>query len=109
MIGIDITYISRFKNKSRDFAKKILSDSEMIEYDQIDEKDKFLATRWAIKEAIFKADNSYYEFNKISILKQNRRYFFKNFLISTSSEGESIVAFVVKETLYEYKNKTSII
>ncbi|QJR44028.1 holo-ACP synthase [Mycoplasma miroungirhinis] len=94
-VGIDITSISRFINKSDEFAKRILSPAELKEYQIINNKSKYLATRWAIKEAIFKADNTFSTFSNINIEK-NQKYYFKDFEISTSSEGDLVIATAIK-------------
>lgn len=52
-IGIDLTYNPRFKNKDS-LAKKILSTSEFEEYSNSLKKDEFLASRFALKEALIK-------------------------------------------------------
>ncbi|MBZ4195201.1 4'-phosphopantetheinyl transferase superfamily protein [Mycoplasma tauri] len=98
-IGVDITKISRFFNKSDAFIKRVLSDAELFDFIQIEDiegKAKFLAVRWAIKEAIFKADNSYVAFNKITIKEIDEGYLFKGFDISTSSEDDYIIATVLR-------------
>ena len=53
-VGIDIERIKSTKSDS--FAKKNLTESELIEYGKHSgsKKDKFLLTRWCIKEAVFK-------------------------------------------------------
>lgn len=58
-VGIDVTKISYFKNKSEHFIKRILTKNEFLEYLNIDDlnKPKFLASRWALKEATYKALN----------------------------------------------------
>lgn len=103
MIGIDIANIQRFRNKSQTFLKKILHNEEILEYSLLDfEEDKlrFLATRWAIKEALFKCDNSFFYFNKINLKYNDRKYFIeyfeKQFFISTSNEENIVVAVVMK-------------
>ncbi|MCP4337241.1 MAG: 4'-phosphopantetheinyl transferase superfamily protein [Mycoplasma sp.] len=97
MIGIDITQISRFANKEERFAKKILHPSEMEEFNNSTNKTRFIATRWAIKEALYKVDNSYFEFSKVNIKKSKELYLFKDFSISTSSEQDITIAIVQKE------------
>lgn len=96
MVGIDLTKISRFKDKDQNFIQRILSEQEIEEYYNCENKEHFLATRWAIKEAIFKANNSYYQFNKINLKCLNRKYSFLNFEISTSSEDEYIIAIAIE-------------
>ena len=102
MIGIDLTNKNRFKNNYEIVAKKILHSSEnklFLKLDNEEEKIHFVASRWAIKEALFKCDNKYKLFSSISILKDfSGRYIFQNlddkFEISTSNEDEYIIAIV---------------
>ncbi|MGL5204891.1 MAG: 4'-phosphopantetheinyl transferase superfamily protein [Metamycoplasmataceae bacterium] len=96
MVGIDITSIERFKNKDEKFAEKILSNDELINWKNIETKDVFLATRWAIKEAIFKCDNKYFNFREIDIKKIDNKYCFSSFGISTSRENDYIIAIAIK-------------
>lgn len=98
MIGVDLTRISRFKNMENKYAKRFLSNEEFKKYEKNSNKEMFLATRWAIKEAIYKADNNFVSFKKINIkLLKCGRYEFDNFFISTSSENDLLIAFVVKK------------
>jgi|SRR5574344_2613733 phosphopantetheine--protein transferase-like protein len=53
-VGIDLTYIPRFKNKTR-LAEHILSDDELLEYNNSSNKAQYLASRFALKEALLKA------------------------------------------------------
>ncbi len=53
-IGIDLTYIPRFKNKDT-LAKKVLSINEYNEYLNSFNKEEYLASRWCLKEAYIKA------------------------------------------------------
>jgi len=96
MSTIDLTNINRFKNKDENFVNKVLHEAEKKDYEVCLNKPKFLATRWAIKEAIFKTDNKYVSFNKINIVKKNLQYTFENFSISTTSEDNYIIAIVEK-------------
>lgn len=99
MIGVDITKISRFQNKNLDFVKRILHPEEVKQYNSVslERQAKFLATRWAIKEAIFKANNKYHNFSDILILHNlNGTYSFANFQISTSDQDDLLVAFVLE-------------
>ncbi|WP_027121211.1 holo-ACP synthase [Mycoplasma leonicaptivi] len=99
-IGVDLTRISRFKDKKNSFLKRVLSEFELKIYNNFqtsEEKTLFLARSWAIKEAIFKADNKFYKFNQINLQKKNNIWFFTNeFKISISHEGDYLVAFVIK-------------
>ncbi|QDY87039.1 4'-phosphopantetheinyl transferase superfamily protein [Mycoplasma anserisalpingitidis] len=100
MIGVDIVKISRFIDNYDKFAKRILTQQELDEYQKIVEirnKIKYVAVHWSIKEAIYKADNNYSTFNKINITKENSAYMHENFYISTSDDGDNLVAFVIKK------------
>jgi phosphopantetheine--protein transferase-like protein len=55
MIGCDVTKISRFAGKSERFVDKILTPYELAEYKTRHNKAEYLASRWAAKEAVFKA------------------------------------------------------
>ena len=55
MLGCDIVKVSRFKNNLSKLANKILSESEIIEFNKTTNKIQYIAGRWAAKEAIFKA------------------------------------------------------
>lgn len=97
MIGVDITSIKRFANRKLNFVKKVLSDEEFIEWEKVENKDLYIAQRWAIKEAIFKANNDYHDYHKINIIRDEKGVFiFKNFKISTSKENEYVIAFVME-------------
>ncbi|AKA50063.1 ACP synthase [Mycoplasmopsis gallinacea] len=97
-IGVDLTKISRFANKDINFAKRILSISELAIYKKVPKERKplFLARTWAIKEAIFKANNDYAKFTEIDLSKKDKKWVFKNFSISISHDDDFIIAFVVE-------------
>ncbi len=96
MIGVDITSINRFKDKKINFFKRILSDEEFKEWEKSENKELYAAQRWAIKEAIFKADNNFHNFHNINLKRNEKGIFvFKNFKISTSKENEYVIAFVM--------------
>ncbi|VEU59714.1 4'-phosphopantetheinyl transferase superfamily protein [Mesomycoplasma neurolyticum] len=97
MLGIDITNIARFRNISLKTIKRFLSEEEFLIYQNEENKIKFLAVRWAIKEAIFKADNLEYSFKKINIKKTKGKYIYKNFVISTSCEENLLTAIALKK------------
>ena len=97
MLGIDLTKVSRFKNKSETFVKRVLNAEEIKEYHNSNDKVFYLANAWAIKEALFKADNRLSNFNEIRITKSNGVYNYINFEISTSNEDGYIVAIARKE------------
>lgn len=102
MIGIDLTNKDRFKNNYENIAEKILHFSEktlFLNINNEEEKINFIASRWAIKEALFKCDNKYKNFSDISVIKDLfGRYIFENlndkFEISTSNEDKYIIAIV---------------
>lgn len=98
MIGVDIVKIERFESSEWPVIERILHPFEITEYMKSENKAKYIATKWAIKEALFKADNSNSTFNKINIVKKNERYFFDDaFEITTSDEDGYVVAFVIKK------------
>lgn len=98
MIGVDITSIKRFENKKSSFIKKVLSSDEIRDWLICKDKNLFIAQRWAIKEAIFKANNEYHDFSKINLKRSDKgNFIFKNFLISTSKEKDLIIAFVIEK------------
>ena len=97
MIGIDITNISRFKEVSESFIKRVLHENEVKLYETSGNKPRFLAKRWSIKEALFKADNSFKEFSNIELIDNGRITSFKGFDISTSTEDDYYIAIVKKE------------
>ena len=94
MTTIDLTNVNRFENKSDAFIKKILHPEEIKLYSKEVKKKEFLAKRWAIKEALFKNNNKYFVFNKIFINKIDKKYIFKDYNISISSEDNYIIALV---------------
>lgn len=96
MIGVDITSIKRFENKKVNFVKKVLSDEEFKEWEKSENKLLYVAQRWAIKEALFKANNDLHDYHKIN-LKRNEKgvFIYENYKISTSKENEYVIAFVM--------------
>ena len=65
MIGVDIIKISRAKDLHDDFPYRILSSEELDR----ENKARFLATRWAAKEAYVKASNNRkIDFRSISVM-----------------------------------------
>ena len=95
-IGVDITSIKRFEDKKINFIKKVLSDNEFIEREKTENKLLYLAQRWAIKEALFKANNNLHDYHLINIERDKKGIFkYKNYKISTSKENEYVIAFVI--------------
>ncbi|MBD5446074.1 MAG: 4'-phosphopantetheinyl transferase superfamily protein [Mycoplasma sp.] len=56
-VGIDLTYVSLFKNNFSNLAQKILTENEMKEclLKNKSYQAQYLASRWAAKEAIWKS------------------------------------------------------
>lgn len=99
MISIDLTKIKRFRKISFQAIKRILHPAEIEDFLNLDKTKKtiFLATRWALKECIFKIDNSLFEFKNILIEKTtNGKYIFKDFQLSTTNENGYVVAVAFK-------------
>lgn len=99
-IGVDLATISRFYDKDLNFVKHVLTNKEIEEYNKIFDKEnkaKYLASRWAIKEAIYKADNSLYHFWEIEINKVDKKYQHDKFEISTSHENDLVIAIVTEK------------
>ena len=71
-IGVDILRIDRIDFK---IARKVLSSEELEIFNSIDNeniKREYLAERFAVKEALFKADNSLFNYDKITILNDEK-------------------------------------
>ena len=108
MVGIDITKNERFKSFLNDERKisRILSESEKQVYFNIKlEKSKleYLGSRFACKEALFKATNISFNFNEVSVLNNEcgKPYIVCDFLdsrcveVSISHEEEYSIAIVL--------------
>lgn len=98
-VGVDLTVISRFKDRSDKFIDKVLTNEEKLIFNRLnnDRKIVFLATRWACKEAIFKAtqDNKYLEYSILN--NDNGKPYVLNhpeIKISISHDGDYAIAFV---------------
>ena len=97
-IGVDILNIDRIDLK---IARKILSLEELEIFNSIvgDKlKKEYLAERFAVKEALFKADNSFFNYDRISVLNDEKgKPYFKDIegLVSISHDGGMVCAFVV--------------
>lgn len=98
--GIDITNLSRKEFVNKKLVERFLHTNELKTLANIsdnNDKIKFIASRWAIKEAIFKALDQYkIAFNKINITHINycptvelEDY---NTTISVSYEGDLVIA-----------------
>ena len=98
-IGVDIVDIKRIELKIKD---KVLSNEEMILFDNMSDirKKEFLAGRFAIKEALFKAGikDSFSSLN-IKYNEDNSIYLenYPNVKISISHEREYAIGFAIIE------------
>lgn len=120
-IGIDIVKISRItkliESYNNKFSKKILSKYEIIKYSISDKKNRFLAKRFAAKEAAAKAFGTgfnlgitfkQFELYNNNLGKPNIRYFdkikilakklgIKNTHVSITDEQKYVCALVIIE------------
>lgn len=101
-VGIDLAVISRFEGKDDHYAKCFLTPAEFELYGQLQPKRKatFLASRWACKEAIFKATQDIH-FTDYSILneKSGKPYVADHpeMKVSISHDGDFVVAIVITD------------
>lgn len=101
-IGIDLVNIKRKEFKSKNFAKRFCTKNEFEYYlkkpNKISQR-KYLASLWAIKEAILKATNKQITIHEIDVQKTNEgsKVFHSNFdfLISLSYQDKYVVAVVI--------------
>lgn len=107
-IGVDIEEISRFKNKSERFLKRIFTPLELEYCLKCSKPESHLAVRFCAKEAVMKAltplDINIAEYNmieifhdknscpKVRILKQINKKI--NFELSLSHDRTKAIAFV---------------
>ncbi len=97
-IGVDLLSIDRINFK---IAKKVLSIEEKEVFESIDNeklKREYLAERFAVKEALFKADNQYFNYDKITILNdETGKPYLKdiNGFVSIAHDNGMVCAFVV--------------
>lgn len=97
-IGVDILSIERIDFR---IARKVLSSEELEIFNSIvneNNKREFLAERFAVKEALFKADNIYFNYDKISVLNDEKgKPYLKNIngFVSISHDGGMVCAFVI--------------
>lgn len=104
-IGVDITKNERFQKLIDEHKEaRILSSKELKVYQEITSshrKLEFLASRFASKEALFKASNIKFAMNNVSILndEKGKPYvespIFENVQISISHEKEYTISFVI--------------
>jgi holo-[acyl-carrier protein] synthase len=119
-IGTDVTSIERIRNSRVELdklANKILTDFELVEYQKQDKyPEKFLAKRWAAKEAISKAFGTGIsgdtKFKSIEIrhdyngrptvifwdkLKDSAEVLGAKCHLSISDEGDTVIAYSILE------------
>lgn len=99
-IGIDIVKISRFENKDIHFIKRVLTEKELLVYNNLIEEKKaqYLASRWASKEAIYKANHDEHYLSYSILNKDNGEPYVdghEEIKISISHDGEYAVASVL--------------
>ncbi len=98
-IGVDLVDYKRIDLK---IARKVLSSEEMSVFNSLKEhlKKEYLAERFAVKEALYKADNSLYNYDKISVLNDEKgKPFLKDLkgYVSITHDGGLVCAFVILE------------
>ena len=99
-IGIDIVKISRFENKDIHFIKRVLTEKELLVYNNLleEKKAQYLASRWASKEAIYKANKDEHYLSYSILNKDNGEPYVdghEEIKISISHDGEYAVASVL--------------
>lgn len=99
-IGIDLAKISRFENKSDHFIKKILTKKELLVYNNLleEKKTQYLASRWASKEAIYKANKDEHYLSYSILNKDNGEPYVdghEEIKISISHDGEYVIASIL--------------
>ena len=98
--GIDIQHIDSKTNHCL-MAKKVLSSEELEIFNSISNenlKREYLAERFSVKEALYKADNSYFNYDKISVLNDaNGKPYLKyiNGHVSIAHDNDMVCAFVI--------------
>lgn len=104
-VGIDIVQIKRIKLKAN-FISKVLHTDEILIFNQFTnkiQKRQFLAGRWAVKEAIFKASFSPLTFASINVFYLDNKptvniaNFTKVITISIAHEVDYAVAIAIIE------------
>jgi len=120
-IGIDLATVSRISKVHQRyglrFARRLLHDAELSQYNNHQNKDRFLSKRFAVKEAAVKAlgtgeragvllKDFYLEHDELGkpILRVSGKAQLRcetmgvsSFWVSLSDEGDTVAAFVVLE------------
>lgn len=99
-VGIDIVKISRFENKDIHFIKRVLTEKELLVYNNLieEKKTQYLASRWACKEAIFKANKDEHYLSYSILNKENGEPYVddhEEIKISISHDGEYVIASIL--------------
>lgn len=99
-IGIDIVKISRFENKDIHFIKRVLTEKELLIYNNLleEKKTQYLASRWASKEAIYKANHDEHYLSYSILNKENGEPYVddhEEIKISISHDGEYVIASIL--------------
>ena len=100
-IGVDITKISRFANKDEHFVHRILGESELKEYLSLTDEKKiiYLASHFALKEALFKASQDEHYLKYQFLHDEKCKLYCLNhpeIKVSLSHDDDLIIAFIVK-------------
>jgi holo-[acyl-carrier protein] synthase len=111
-IGIDIVLMSRFEGKET-LAKRILSKEELLIYEKRSDKVKFIAGRFAAKEAFLKAVRGGFgqiAFSHVSVLYDRLGVPYLNYKDQTydesiSHDGDYAVAVVYVKSSREEMEK----
>ena len=96
-IGVDLVDFKRIELK---IARKVLSKKELEIYDTLTDnlKKEYLAERFAVKEALFKADNSFFNYDEVSVLNDEKGKPYLDTIdgfVSIAHDGGMVCAFVV--------------
>jgi len=104
-IGCDIVAIDRFRDKTIEFAKRVLTPEELVLYEALNptRKAEWLAGRFAAKEAIVKAIDRNLPITKIAVLatpegKPVCELEGFTILVTISHEKEYAVAYAIAQT-----------
>ncbi|KAI9266077.1 4'-phosphopantetheinyl transferase [Sporodiniella umbellata] len=114
-IGVDILHLPRLnavlrRRGSEKLAKRILSKAELSDFNRLEsEQNMYLATRWCIKEAVYKALYPVHKLEwkqvtvskeagkPILIIDQSKTYGIERTHVSVSHDGNYAMAQVVLE------------
>jgi holo-[acyl-carrier protein] synthase len=104
-IGCDIVAIDRIRDKTSEFARRILTPEELVLYEALTptRQPEWLAGRFAAKEAIVKALNQALPITKIAVLATDEEkpvceLAGFTILISISHEKDYAIAYAIAQT-----------